>query len=93
MDSTTATEHYDPRLVLLNKKELIDIIIAKKNEIVSLNEDFNTMTNLRLYYLERNHYMHLQYGRRDSVEIVGIPQDVKVGISSHVTNLHFRVHH
>ena len=35
------------------------------------------MTNLRLYHLERNHYMHLQYGRRDSVEIFGIPQDVK----------------
>ena len=35
------------------------------------------MTNLHLYHLERIHFMHLQYGRRDSQEIVGISQDVK----------------
>ena len=64
MDSITATEHYDPRHDLLNKKELIDIIIAQKNEIVSLNEDLKKMTNLRLCHLERNHYMYIQYGRR-----------------------------
>ena len=75
--NTSSTEHHDPRLNLLDKNELIKIIIAQKSEIVSLNEDFKKLTNLRLYHLERSHYMHLQYGRMDTVEIVGIPQDVK----------------
>ena len=76
--NTSSTEHHDPRLNLLDKNELIKIIIAQKSEIVSLNEDFKKLPNLRLYHLERSHhYMHLQYRRRGTVEIVGIPQDVK----------------
>ena len=34
------------------------------------------LTNLRLYHLERAHNMNLQYGRRDTVEITGIPVDL-----------------
>ena len=67
----------DPHLGLLGKKDLIDIIISLKKEISSLNDDFKKLTNLRFYHLERNQNMHLQYGRRDSCEIVGIPQEIK----------------
>ena len=42
-----------------------------------MHEDFMKHTNLRLYHLERNHYIHLQYGRRDIVEISGIPAKAK----------------
>ena len=55
--NTSSTEHHDPRLNLLDKNELIKIIIAQKSEIVSVNEDFKKLTNLRLYHLERSHYI------------------------------------
>ena len=35
-----------------------------------------TLTNLRLYHLERNFNLQAQYGRRESFEIVGIPTEV-----------------
>ena len=31
---------------------------------------------LKFYHLERSHYMNLQHGRRDTVEITGISDDV-----------------
>ena len=34
------------------------------------------MVNLRLYHLERSHNMFLQYNRRESFEIAGIPQNI-----------------
>ena len=68
---------HNPPLELLAKKDFIEIILSLKKEITSLNDDFKKLTNLRFYHLERNQNMHLQYGRRDSIEIVGIPQDIQ----------------
>ena len=53
----------------MNKDQLID-------QILKMNEDFVKVTQMRLYFLERNSYMHEQYGRRESFEIVGIPKSV-----------------
>ena len=53
----------------MNKDQLIDTILK-------MNEDFVKVTQMRLYFLERNAYMHEQYGRRESFEIVGIPKSV-----------------
>ena len=35
--------------------------------------DFMRVTNIRLYHVERNQNMYEQYGRRESLEITGIP--------------------
>ena len=53
----------------LSKEELI-------NTIMKMNQDFYKVTQMRLYYLERNAYMYEQYGRRESFEIVGIPKRI-----------------
>ena len=60
----------------LSNDELIEVILGLKGEITKLNDDFKKVTNLRLYHLERNHNIYMQYGRRESFEIVGIPQDI-----------------
>ena len=53
----------------LNKEQLID-------KLLKMNDDFVKLTSMRLYFLERNAYMHEQYGRRESFEIVGIPKRI-----------------
>ena len=53
----------------MNKDQLIDTILK-------MNEDLVKVTQMRLYFLEGNSYMHEQYGRRESFEIVGIPKSV-----------------
>ena len=60
----------------LSKDDLIKIIGNLKGELTKLNEDFRKVTNLRLYHLERSHNMSLQYNRRESFEIAGIPTTV-----------------
>ena len=55
----------------MNKDQLIETILK-------MNDDFVKVTQMRLYFLERNSYMHEQYGRRESFEIVGIPKSVGI---------------
>ena len=38
-----------------------------------MHDEFKKLTNLRLYHLERSQNMFVQYNRRESFEIVGIP--------------------
>ena len=60
----------------LSKEQLIQIVCDLKGEISKLHDDFKKLTNFRLYHLERNQYMMMQYGRCESFEIVGIPESV-----------------
>ena len=63
-------------LVSLEKEQLIEIILNMKKVIADMNVDFQKVTNLRLYNLEKAQNMALQYSRRDCVEISGIPAEI-----------------
>ena len=52
------------------------MIINLRTEVKTINDDFKKIMNLRMYHIERSHFMHLQYGRRDTVEITRIPENV-----------------
>ena len=66
----------DNNLLEMEKKELVEIIKNLKSELEKKNEDFFKLTNLRLYTLERSHYMHQQYTWRESFEVDGIPENI-----------------
>ena len=75
-------------LNILDKSQLINMVMGLRKEVASITEDFKKITNLRFYHLERSHYMHLQYGRRDTLEITGIPDEVKdEALEDEVVNL------
>ena len=52
------------------------MIFQLKDDLCKVHQDFVKVTNLRLYHLERNQNMYVQYGRRESFEIVGIPASI-----------------
>ena len=64
-------------LLGMEKQQLVDIITNLQSELSKKNEDFMKLINLRLYTLERSHYMHLQYTRRESFEVSGIPSNIQ----------------
>ena len=66
----------DTELLGMEKESLIEIIKSLKMEISKQHDDFMKITNLRLYHLERSHNMSLQYYRRESFEITGIPANI-----------------
>ena len=63
----------------LNKKELIDLVKNLRTENVALKamQEFMKQSNDRLERLEREQNRHIQYQRRNTVEISGIPTAVK----------------
>ena len=63
-------------LKTLDKSQLINMVLGLRKEVTAITDDFKKLINLRFYHLERSHFMHLQYRRRDSVEITGIPEDI-----------------
>ena len=62
------------QLINMSKEALVDIIYKLMGDMSKMQEDFQKVVNLRLYHFERD--ANLQYGRRESFEIVGIPQDI-----------------
>ena len=64
-------------LVKLKKDQLIDLICNMKEKIDELTS--NNKINDRITKLEKSHYKSLQYSRRDTIEIAGIPKDVNKG--------------
>ena len=60
----------------LSNNELIELVMKLKSDLTKVTEDFRKITNLRLYHLERNQNLSLQYGRRESFEISGIPETI-----------------
>ena len=60
----------------VNKQQLIHMVLNLNERISKIQEDFQRVTNLRLYHLERNLAMTQQYSRRDTLEISGIPMHI-----------------
>ena len=76
----SSSQQFDvDKLQSFKKNELIDIIKELKREKDELKAnllDIRSGFEERLVELERSHYLYLQYGRRNSVEISGIPSDI-----------------
>ena len=53
-----------------------ELAVQSENEELKKMQAFITKQNERIERLERSHYSNLQYQRRDTVEITGIPDSV-----------------
>ena len=74
------TDLFDPeRLKQFKKSELVDIILEMQKEKKDLKSQLNKITDIsdRVVELERSHTLYLQYGRRNCIEISGIPAEVE----------------
>ena len=60
-------------IVELQKEK--EMLVSQKGSFDELKESFDLIKN-RVTEVERSHLLYLQYGRRESVEITGIPTDV-----------------
>ena len=63
----------------LKKPQLVEIILELQKEKNSLKLQSNNIGEIsdRSTDLERSHFLYLQYGRRSSIEISGIPPEVE----------------
>ena len=61
------------------KAELVELVVQLQKEKQTLQNESEFMKNIakRVTELERSHNLYLQYGRRESVEISGIPAEVQ----------------
>ena len=61
-----------------DKDQLVQIIIELQKEKNVLHEESAIIVKHeeRLIAIERSHFLYQQYGRRESIEIVGIPENV-----------------
>ena len=78
------------RLNSFKKAELVDIIMELQKEKGVLKSKICNMPEFekRIVELERSHALYLQYSRRNSVEISGIPEDVEQkDLESHVIKI------
>ena len=66
----------DVELEAMDKDSLIQVVKKLKGELAKKTDDFIRVTNLRLYHLERAQNLSLQYNRRESFEIAGIPDHI-----------------
>lgn len=93
MDSELLQNIDVKKLDKLNKKQLVDLIVILKDENATLKKYDNFMeesnafmeeasnfmaeADKRMESYERNLNLHMQYNRRESVEITGIPETVE----------------
>ena len=61
----------------LDKDQLVDLVKNLRDELKKKDDDFRKVVNLRLYLTERNQNILNQYGRRDTIEITGIPDGIE----------------
>ena len=64
----------------MKKNELIDLVIQLQAEKEAIKEEQKQLVDLnkRVIELERSQYLYEQYGRRESIEISGIPTTVTI---------------
>ena len=68
----------EKKLAEFKKPQLIELVLElqkEKNLLIKQKENVSDIQT-RLCELERSHFLYLQYGRRESVEITGIPKEV-----------------
>ena len=67
------------KLNSFKKLELINIILELQKEKDVIRSEVSNLSSIekRVIELERSHALYLQYNRRNSVEITGIPEDVE----------------
>ena len=90
LTSFLVTEATSDNLADYSKEDLIQLVLKLQHENSTLKEEklFMERTNKRLEDLERSHNLHLQYGRRDSVEITGIPINIPdIGLEDEVIRI------
>ena len=61
----------------LDKDQLVDLVKNLRDELKKKDDDFRKLVNLRLYLIEWNQNILKQYGRRDTIEITGIPEGIE----------------
>ena len=77
-------------LIEFKKPQLVEIIQQLQREKAQLAEQSQIAAGFgdRLVELERSHYLYLQYGRRSTLEITGIPAEVdQKDLEDHVINM------
>ena len=64
-------------LQALDKNQLIKMVISLSDTAAKIQQEYTKLINFMMYNLERNFNMSQQYLRRDSLEISGIPANIK----------------
>ena len=80
----------DDKLNSFKKAELVKIIheLQKEKELLKSKNSIACGLEERVIELERSHALYLQYSRRNSVEISGIPEEIKQeDLESHVVKI------
>ena len=88
-DSSSITFDTD-NLNSFKKPELINLIkeLVKEKDILKSQINIPSDIEERVVELERSHALYLQYNRRNSVEISGIPEEIEQkDLESHVINV------
>ena len=81
-DAKTLNDFKKPQLV-----EMILELQKEKNLLVSQAKSLSVIED-RVTELERSHHLYLQYGRRNSIEVSGIPEDVQQNdLEKHVIDI------
>ena len=84
--SDDSPEQLSEQYKKLPKAKLVELLLSLKTEVTSLNsrntelneiKSYMEATNKRIEALERQQNSTLQYYRRDTIEISGIPESVK----------------
>ena len=72
------------------KKELVELVMELQKEKKVLASQVSIIAGItdRVTELEKSHYLYLQYGRRSTIEITGIPANVdQKDLEGHVINI------
>ena len=66
-------------LMSLSKEKLLEMFVSLKDECVALKEmdAYRQKMEKRMEEIEREQFKSSQYSRRDTIEITGIPGDIK----------------
>ena len=67
----------EDKLNSFKKNQLVNLVLQLQKETIALKQQKETDLEKRVIALERSQYLYEQYGRRESVEISGIPSNIE----------------